>query len=227
MQKNSSLFRASAVLLNSADRLAVAFPAAFLGILFLLHFLEPEFNPLWRMISEYELGRFGWMMRLAFFCWGLGVLFLLLALWPSIRTAAGRIGRAWLVLIVVALFGAGIYVTNAITDTTLSTVNSLHTLSGAFVILTFPVASTLVVRSLLRNKEWAPFRRQLFWLELLVWLGMLVFFGSIIVSDAINPGAGRAGPQVYLGWPNRFLVTVYAAWIIVIALDAKKNTPRR
>ena len=56
--------------LNSYARLAIVLSSIFLVILFLLHFLEPEFNPLWRMISEYELGSYGWMMSLAFFCWG-------------------------------------------------------------------------------------------------------------------------------------------------------------
>jgi hypothetical protein len=42
---------------------------AFLAILSVLHVLEPEFNPP-HLISEYQLGRFGWLMSLAFFCLG-------------------------------------------------------------------------------------------------------------------------------------------------------------
>lgn len=207
-----------------ASRLTLIFSAAFLVILFLLHFLEPEFEPAWRMISEYELGRYGWLMRLAFFCWGISVLSLLVALWPALRTIGGKIGRWWLALIGAALFGAGIFVTNAITDTTMSTANTLHTLCGAIVILTFPIASSLVVRSLLHNSEWAVARRHLLWVELLVWLSMLAFFASIIISRALNPSAGRVGPEVYLGWPNRFMVVAYQIWLILVALDAKKTT---
>ena len=36
-----------------------------------LHFLEPDFNPP-HSISEYQLGRIGWLMSLAFFCLGVG-----------------------------------------------------------------------------------------------------------------------------------------------------------
>lgn len=50
-----------------AAHTAVVLSSAFLTILFLLHLLEPEFDPAWRLISEYELGRYGWMMTLAFF----------------------------------------------------------------------------------------------------------------------------------------------------------------
>ena len=49
--------------------LAIGLCAAFLAILSLLHVLEPEFNPP-HLISEYQLGRFGWLMSLAFFCLG-------------------------------------------------------------------------------------------------------------------------------------------------------------
>jgi len=222
MTKNIGLSHSSQGNSFIAARIAVVFSATFLVILFLLHFLEPEFDPSWRMISEYELGRYGWMMRLAFFCWGSSVLSLVVALWPALRTFGGIIGRWWLLLIGGGLFGAGIFVTNAITETATSTANNLHTLSGAFVILTFPIASSLIAGSLVRNKDWSTVRRHLFWAELLVWLGLFGFFGSIMISNAINPSAGRVGPEVFLGWPNRFLVVAYHIWLIVIALDVKR-----
>jgi hypothetical protein len=159
MAKNTVLTQPSLGISKIAARLAVGLSAAFLAILFLLHFLEPEFDPTWRMISEYELGRYGWMMTLAFFCWGGSVLALKVALRSSLRTRGGRIGRWWLLVIGVALFGAGIFITDPITNPTTSTANSLHTLSGAIVILTFPIAASLVARSLARNQEWATARR--------------------------------------------------------------------
>ena len=202
-----------------ASRMSVIFSTAFISILFLL---KPELDPSWRMISEYEIGRYGWLMRLAFFCWGSSVLSLLVALRGSLRTMGGKVGYVWLVLIGIALFGAGIFATNAITDTTPSTANSLHTLCGAFVILTFPIASSLVVGSLRRNEEWNTARSHLFWVQTLVWLSMFMYFGAIIVSNAINPSAGRVGPEVYIGWPNRFMVVIYNVWLITVATKVKK-----
>jgi len=70
-----------------------------------------------------------------------------------LRTLGGKIGRWWLLLIGMALFSAGIFNTNAITDDIQSTANTLHTLSGAIVIFTFPIAASLTVRSLTRNQE--------------------------------------------------------------------------
>ena len=48
--------------------ISIVFASVFLTILFILHFLKQELDPGWRMVSEYEIGRFGWMMRLAFPC---------------------------------------------------------------------------------------------------------------------------------------------------------------
>src|ERR1044071_6255631 len=95
---------------------SITFASLFLAILALLHFLKPELQPHWRMISEYELGRFGWLMQVAFFCWSLSVFTLLIMIWPSLISLSGLIGRWWFALIALALIGAGIFKTNAITD---------------------------------------------------------------------------------------------------------------
>jgi hypothetical protein len=227
MPENTDLSRSKLAASKTAARISVIFAAVFLTLLVLLHFLKPEFDPLWRMISEYEIGQYGWMMRLAFFCWGVGVLALLVALWPYLRTVGGKIGGGWLALIGVALFGAGIFVTNPITDNTVSTANSLHTLCGAFVIMTFPIAASLIAFSLARQPEWTALRRWLLWGTLLLWFGQVAFFASIPLSGAINPSAGRVGPQVFLGWPNRFMVLVYVIWLIIVALHALRGSTAR
>ena len=208
---------------ESAARLAIGLSVAFLGLLFVLHFLEPEFDPSWRMISEYETGPYGWMMRLAFFCWGGSVLALITALWSSLRRLSGAISRGWLLVIGVALIGAGVFATNAITDDVQSTPNTLHTICGVIIIFTFPIAASLASRSLAGNPDWTTDRRWLFWLTFLVWLGLIGFFGSIILSNAINPAAGRVGPEVYQGWPNRFMVVVYNVWLMVVARRAARQ----
>jgi hypothetical protein len=51
--------------IHHAARIAFGAAAAFLLLLALLHVLKPEMDPSWHMISEYALGRHGWVMRLA------------------------------------------------------------------------------------------------------------------------------------------------------------------
>ena len=196
--------------------IAIVFAVFFLIILFLLHFLKREFDPTWRMISEYEIGHFGWMMRLAFFSWGTSVLAILITIWPSLQP----ISQWWFVVIAIALLGAGIFKTNPITDNTPDWVNTIHALCGAIVILTFPIAVTLAVSSLLHNQLWSASQGVLIFSTVLAWIGMIAFFASIIISRIIDPSAGRVGPHVYLGWPNRFMVVTYIVWIITIAVVA-------
>ena len=72
---------------------SLAFVTAFFLWLIVLYFLEPEFNPP-HLISEYELGRFGWLMSLAFFCLGMGSLCLLGALWSDLQTKGGHLSTS-------------------------------------------------------------------------------------------------------------------------------------
>ena len=203
--------------------ISIVFVVVFLAILFLLHFLKRELDPAWRMISEYEIGRFGWMMRLAFFCWGASLLALLITIWPTLQPISGTISRWWFVLIVIALFGAGIFKTNPITDRTPNPVNTIHTLCGAIVILTFPVAATLAVHSLLHNHLWSVNQGLLIFGTALAWIGMVTFFSSIIIARIKDPSAGEpGGPHINQGWPNRFMVVMYMIWIIIVAVTAQR-----
>jgi len=200
---------------------SIALVCAFLAILMLLHFLKPELDPSWRMISEYEIGRFGWLMRLAFFCWGASVLALSFAIQSSLQHTSGAIGRWWLIVIAVAHFGAGVFETNAITDRTPRLANTLHTLCGMIVILTFPAAATVVVHSLLFSSVWSASQGPLVFATVMTWVGVVAFFWSIIGARRGNPSAGGpGGPRSNLGWPNRFMVATYAVWIVVVAAIA-------
>jgi hypothetical protein len=203
------------------EYISIFFATVFLAILFLLHFLKRELDPAWRMISEYEIGRFGWMMRLAFFCWGASVLALLITISPALLPISGTISRWWFVLIVIALFGAGIFKTDPITNDTQSLVNTIHKLCGVIVILTFPIAATLAVRSLLHDPSWSSYQGLLIFGIILVWIGMVTYFATIIISRIRNPKAGEVGgPHVYMGWPNRINVVTYIIWIIIIEVIA-------
>jgi hypothetical protein len=200
---------------------SIVFAALFLIILLVLHFLKRELDPSWRMISEYEIGRFGWMMRLAFFCWGASVLALLITIWSYLQPISGTISRWWFVLIVTALFGAGVFKTDPITEDTKNWINIIHKICGTIVILTFPIAATLAVRSLLHNPLWSAYQGSLIFGIVLAWIGVITYFATIIISRTRDPKASEAGhPPIYMGWPNRFNVVTYIVWIIIVAAIA-------
>jgi hypothetical protein len=197
---------------------AVIFALLFIVILVLLHFLKPEFDPKWRMISEYEIGKYGWLMRIAFFSWGLSTLSVLFML---IKNGNGTLLHyMWLSILVVALFGAGIFKTDPIMGTTKSIANKLHTICGSLVILTFPIIATILCfrytkLNLVNNSV------LLIGITALTWITQFGFFSSISISQKKDPKAGRVGPTIYLGWPNRIMVLVYALWLVTLAISIK------
>src|SRR3954451_18032916 len=83
---------------------------AFITILTLLHFVKPEIQPSWNFISEYEVGRYGWLMQIAFFCLASSCIFLVLTLWTQINTA-GKIGLIMLIISATGMIIAAIFKT--------------------------------------------------------------------------------------------------------------------
>ncbi len=197
-----------------ATRLAFGFGIAFLVLLASLHFLEPEFDPSWRVISEYAIGQYGFLMALAFFCWGGGFLALTVALWHSLPTRGGSIGKWWLVAISFAVMGAGIFTTSPITQTVRSNGDMVHAICGTIMIFTFPIASTLIARSLWHNHIFKPYGSTLLWFTVLVWLGFLSFLGATII---FKPNGREYNASVWIGYPNRFLAVAYTLWLLVLA----------
>ena len=198
--------------------MVVAFAVLFILLLIVLHFLKPEFDPKWRMISEYEIGKYGWLMQIAFLSWGLSTLSVLLML---LRIGNGTfIIYIWLSILVLALFGAGIFKTDPIMETSKSLENKLHTICGSIVILTFPILATIIcVRYIRQNVINIPGILIIF--TILTWITQFSFFTSITISQKKDPKAGRVGPTIYLGWPNRIMVLFYSLWLITFALSLK------
>jgi hypothetical protein len=193
--------------------LVIGLCVTFLAILFLLHVLEPEFNPP-HLISEYQLGRFGWLMSLAFFCLGGASLALFAAARQEIHTRSGRFGTWGLLFIGVAYFCAGIFPP----DPKWFLGSLLHGLGGLVVIFGSPMVFTLVSKDLARNETSATAARPLIWIAGLTWLGLFFFYGSIIAFR----GAPHSG-SIVVGWTNRFLITTFVLWFLVAAFHVRSR----
>jgi hypothetical protein len=115
----------------------IALGVGFLCILSLLHVGEPEYNPP-HLISEYQLGRSGWLMSLTFFCWGAASIALFAAAGQRFQTRRGRFGTWGLLIIGVAYFAAGIFPP----DPQRSLASLLRGIGGLVVIFGSPVVFT-------------------------------------------------------------------------------------
>jgi hypothetical protein len=191
---------------------ALATVVVFLILLAALHFLEPEFDPSKRLISEYELGRYGWIMSLAFVSLGVGVLATVRSTGKASTGRRGRIGRCWFLTISIAFFGGGIFYPYMPPNFA----SYIHGLCGVIVIVTFPMAATLYGSGLAHNQAWTALRGQLRWATVLVWIGLLLFVGSVIVFGIMSQPVDRSNPNLLVGWQNRFMIVTYSLWLMVV-----------
>ena len=219
----------------STARLSIGFTSTFVLILAILHFLEPGFNSDGHLISEYELGRYGWLMSLAFISMAGASLALWFALRDDLHTTAGRLGEWWLLLIALAYLGAGLFYPDDSTGLGLPeypahvergalapTLNAtLHGLSGVLVIASSPIVFTLLSRSLAETPRWASRARALRWPTWLAWIGLVSFPTSLVLYSAVQQ-PGVLDLRVVVSASNRFMILTYAAWLATCAYQITK-----
>lgn len=210
---------ASAISLTAA-KVSLAATITSAALLTLLHFVKPDLDPSWRVISEYAIGDFGWMMIAAFLALAVSCVALFVAIKSQIRNIYGWIGLALLLMTGLGMAIAGIFVTDPITTSadSYSTAGTWHQI-GAYLDMT-PFAAILVSLSLFRkNPAWAPAKKALKLTMLVPLVGLIVFTGA---AATMVPADGSFGPEVMIGWPNRFLMFTYYVWFAVAALQAIK-----
>ncbi len=89
METKSSLGKTPKIEVATAI-IAIALTIATFLLLASLHFLSPEFDPSFRMVSEYAFGHYGWVLSLMFATWGAGSWALAAALRSRVKTRAAE-----------------------------------------------------------------------------------------------------------------------------------------
>jgi len=203
-------------------RLAIAAAVATLLLLASLHVLSPEFDPSWRMVSEYANGEYGWVLSLMFVAWGLSSWALAVTLWSQVRTTAGKIGLVFLIAAGIGEAMAAVFDIN----------HPLHGLAALIGIGSLPVAAMLISVSLGRTQPWSAARKALLWTANLTWVSVLLMaatFAILIITYTQTGGDMAAGAEVtvlppgviaLVGWTNRFLIIAYCAWLMTVAWQA-------
>jgi hypothetical protein len=211
---------------RTAARLSFAAAAMFLVLLAALHFIKPELDPSWHFISEYAIGRHGWIMVLAFLSLAVSYVSLFVAIRSQLRTIAGRIGLALLLVSALGLTIAAIFTTDPITVSkdAVTPEGTLHNLGGTLGIA-MPFAAALVGWKLARNPAWSSARRPLLWATGLALVAFVVSFVSLGVM--VSQSGGKFGPEVLVGWPNRFEILAYSVWLMTVAWQAVKLRGQR
>ena len=205
-----------------AAKLSFATASVFVVLLALLHFIKPELDPSWRMISEYEIGRLGWVMQVAFVSLAVSCTAILVAVFSQVKTIGGRIGFAFLLLgaagLVIAAFAVSDPITAPVAEQTEH--GKWHAIGGLLGIPSFPIAAVLISYSLGRNEAWIGARPALIWAAHFTWISVVLMMAFIAVLLPQN--GGLFGPSVMIGWPNRLVVAAQSAWLMVVAWQAIK-----
>lgn len=197
-----------------AARLSLAAAAMTLLLLAALHILSPELDPSWRMVSEYALGNYGWVLALMFLTWALSCVVLFFAIKPHLGTVAGKIGLGFLLAAAVGMSMAAIFDAR----------HDLHGLAAIIGMPSLPIAAMLISVSLTGNPVWSSARRLLLWTANLTWASLVLMFAMVFIG--LSQSGGQFGPDVLAGWPNRLLVAAYCAWLMAAAWHTDQLSER-
>lgn len=194
--------------------LAAAFAALFLALLSLLHFIKGSDTPAWHTISQYALGKNGWVMQLAFYLLASACLALSVAVEPYPGT---KLAAILLLLCAASTFGAGYFKTDPLEPQTSrrATESFIHNVCSLILIPLCPISATVIARELVISPMFVPAQSLLSWLTILTWVG----FGCFVATSLYYRRGGRKlTPGTPVGFFNRLMVTTYAIWIITTGL---------
>lgn len=215
MVKPLIIARPISPLAANAAKLSIASGVLFVLLLASLHVLEPEFDPTWRFVSEYALGRSGWMMHLAFLALATSLASAGIAIFTQVRTVVGYIGLALLGIAAIGILIAAVFKTDlATTSREAATFSGKMHILGASLDYT-PIAVLLLSFSLTRSKAWRPIRKRLF-----ITAGITLF--ALTTFMVTLPYDGKIGPGVLAGLFGRFLLVSYIGWVTTVGIHAIK-----
>ncbi len=197
-------------------RVAIAGTLFFFVVMYVAFLvIQPELNPLYRFGSEYSVGRGGWLMKMAFFCWSASVFALAIAMAKGLDgETRSPIGIALFMIASIGIFAAGVFDTDLMVlnenppprwvGTPASSEQRVHAMAGLVAFFAMMPGMGLVSRRLRRADR---LRGRYRWLRYLSWLTPFAFIAFVLVFAP----AGLAG----LG--QRIFLALLLAWLLIAA----------
>jgi Protein of unknown function (DUF998) len=197
------------------SKIAMVTGIAYVAILLLLHLLEPEYNPTWRFISEYALGKFGFLMNICFLMYSAALISLVVSVKSQVKSIIGYIGLAILAIGAIGIIMCALFNTDPITtDMAQISSNGQKHYTGASLDYT-PIGFLLLAFSFRKKEAWRPIFSRL----------LITSVISILLTVAMvasMPSDYKFGPETYTGLIGRFMFASTLASILVIVLYGRK-----
>ena len=186
------------------------------AILVLLHVIESEFDPSWRMVSEYSNGQYGFVMRLAFLLTAIATAATAIML---SRIEGSRLAKAAAISFLVSTAGlllAALFNQDPVTSKTVTFAGSMHGIATIVGIPGFSIAAVLAGLWLKRGGA-GVIAVVIGLLPLLTVLAMLAYLFTGIPKDT-----GFA-PGTYAGAFNRVVWAAMIGSLLYLALKIPKT----
>jgi len=200
--------------------LVVASGTLSLLFLLLLHFKSPEFQPGWRMVSEYALGKHKGLLTAFFFCWGISSILVSLLFWFTVTGTWAKIGTVFIFISGIGAIMGGLFDVN----------HKHHGLSFALGVPTPIIGSLLIAYHLIHLNGWQLHNTKILLATHAIWISCVLMGASMALmfsgfkkagirwdKDSAPPTEVPRGVIALGGYANRILVLCYIGWNIVTA----------
>lgn len=189
----------------------LAFKSVAISLLLLtaLHILRPDIHTASSMVSEYAIGKFGWIQTLVFFLFAVSAGAVLIAIRSEVETLWGKIGLFFLVLAAGGFFLGGIF-------------NVEHPLHQFVFFVGAPgmaIAAALISLNIARTPAWVQIRRLVIGVGQLPWISFILNMSMFFL--AFSP-SGELNPRIPVGWGNRLFWLSSGLWLMVMAWHSAK-----
>jgi hypothetical protein len=199
-----------------AARMAIGTAAFALAALAVLHVLKPDIHPGRTMISQYALGRYGWLMASCFAAFGVGSASLFAALVTDMPSIVGRVGLAVLLAAAVGFAMAARFPMDPVSTPRAQMSSSGRMHGMAFLIGVPSQLLAVLLLSLALRGDVSYSTLPLLALTVVIWVSCAIMMAIMLI---VGPGKtpDPNGPERFLGAPNRMFIVAYGVWLMVAA----------
>ena len=174
----------------------MVFVVIWLFLLVILHFLTANFKPHNHTCSEYAIGKFGFLMNVAFFSMMIANALLAKEFWSK-----QSITSILFLIVAVGYFGLGIWKADLTISTEKETKNGkLHLLAG-FITMLFTIVLSFVIASQNKNR----------FLWIFSFCSLISWLGFIVTMNIKKPIIFGIAQRIYI-----FIISIWTIYISVI-----------